>query len=117
MGTDLTLLPVDVMQPVVSFSHSMLGLERRRELWPEVEKVDAEHGQLVPAGFMAYVARRPDGEPGYGMLKEDAYGSPYRMVPAGVLAKIITDDHPKNRAVRAYLEALPEDHWIVLHWH
>lgn len=117
MGVDLTLLPVDHLTGGLGFSHSMLKLARWRDDWGRVAKVEQHHGCPMPRPFSAFVARRDDGEPGYGDLESTPYGDPYVMVPAGPLAKAIRCEAPMSRAARAYLETLPEDHWIVLHWH
>ncbi len=124
MGVDLTLLPLDCDypteddRPAFQFSHSMLRTERRRELWPLIEKL--EQGEVSP-GFTSFMGTGPDGEHGYGKTVETAYGSPVKWATAGNLAKLATNhavtNDAKNRAVWAYLSALDPDTKVALYWH
>ena len=118
MGVDLTLLPFDAD----FYSHTMLQVERRRELWPKVTALDSAPLALVSKDFHCYLARDRNGETRYGTLpREDPYGTPYRCTTAGALSKLWTDpevrDNVRNRAIWDYLAALPPDTRVVLHWH
>lgn len=118
MGVDLTMLPLDADHSDFQFSHSMLGVERRRELWPLIEKL--EQGGLS-SNFQSFYGPGLNGEPGYGTTAETPYGEPIKWASAGDLAKLSTHntitDNAKNRAVWAYLSELPADTKVALYWH
>lgn len=123
MGVDLTLLVVTGTREF-GFSHTLLQLERRRELWDPIAEIEKAHGQPAPTNFASYVARIPDGEwkdeSGYGKVEKTPYGDPVRMVPASALLALRdhrgVKDNPANRATWAYLAELPGATWIALWW-
>ena len=50
--------------------------------------------------------------------RTDSYGAPLRWVAAGELAKVKTDEtSPWNKAVFAFIQALPPETEIVIYWH
>ncbi len=124
MGVDLTLMPLECDhegvhgKPAFQFSHSMLNIERRRELWPLIEKL--ARGR-VSTDFTGFMGEGSDGEYGYGKVRDDAYGQPIQWAKAGDIAKLanhnaVTND-ARNRAVWAYLSALDPDTKVALYWH
>lgn len=122
MGVDLRLLPIDGDHgTVVNFSHNVLSLERRRELWEPIAEIEKAHGRDVPENFDSFIGRRADGETGYGRTIESPYGTPVRYVRAADLLPLAeheaVTDNPKNHAAWAYLAALPADYKVALYWH
>lgn len=117
MGVDLRLLPIDSTS--CWFSHTVLNVERDRDLWPEISALKPAR---IPDDLRisTYVARIPDrdGETGYGNLDlaSDAYGCHYTWIEAGRLTPVIAARQP-NHPTTAYLRALPPDTLIVLDWH
>ncbi len=124
MGVDLTMLPLDCDReadehgPALQFSRSVLGVERRRELWPLIEKLEQDE---VSSSFSSFMGTGQDGEHGYGNTTETPYGNPLKWARAGDLAKLATNqavtNDAKNRAVWAYLSALEPDTKVALYWH
>jgi hypothetical protein len=116
MGVDLRLLPL-IGQDAWA-SHDMLGLERRRELWPEIERLP----QLeILKPVRCWLATGPEGDNCYGEVARDGYDNPLRFtLPRHLLTlaehEAITDNW-QNRAVWAYLAQMAPDWPIVLYWH
>jgi|SRR5579859_4604678 len=65
MGVDLTLLPFDADGNSLSFSHTVLSVERRRDLWTVITDLESD---IVPEGFWSYLSREGDQETHYGLL-------------------------------------------------
>lgn len=115
MGVDLSLLPFR-QSASMAFSHSIIEVSRDYDLYKLIESV----GRVpAPDDFRAYVAPLPNGERGYGVVKEDCYGQSLRMVSAKELAAITLpkDTGCRARAAWAYLKELPDDFYVVLFWH
>lgn len=115
MGVDLTLMPL--LSEDFWASHDLLRLERRRELWDDVAKLPQKP---IPKPISCYVARRPDGESGYGDATETPYGEAMTYTTAADLLTLseheAVQDNWMNRAVWSYLAKMPP-HWpIVLYW-
>jgi hypothetical protein len=121
MGIDLKLLPFDADSEFISFSHTVLGLNRRSELWPIIELIEQEWGLVVPPHFSTFVGHHEGcEETGYGDTQTTAYGQPLRYVLAQHLNPLsnhraVTDDD-KNRAIWAYIRELRDDTKIALFW-
>jgi len=116
MGVDLTLMPL--IGEDYWAAHSMLLLERRRELWPEFEKLDCIR---IPKPLMCYVARNADGDTGYGALENSPYGERLTYITAGQIKKFENldpvQDNWLNRAIWEYIMKMPDDWKVVLYWH
>ncbi len=112
MGVDVSLYPVSFGDDEKGyFSFSKLELERRRELWDDLAKV-----QNHPCTSLT--AHLGDS---YGKRTEDCYGTSLRYALAADLVSLATheavQDNTTNRAVWAYLGVLNPDAKIVLWWH
>lgn len=137
MGLDLTLLPFDCDQPMLSFSHSLLGCMRRENLFELISRLSS---QPVPENFTSYLSRDNDDQlqyfalpngvrktlaanlgPHYGRTLKTPYGQPLMWVRAKDLLTCAEHkdvrDNPKNRAVWAYLAQLDSETKIALYWH
>lgn len=116
----------------INFAHSMLSLERRRELWPLIDDISKlEMPKEFRESFTSYVSRVPDGskegENCYGGVTEDCYGTDLQWVEAGLLSQVLSDFNkdieeekylPKqNVAAAAYLAGLDSDTPVGLYWH
>lgn len=120
MGIDLKLLPFDAESMAVSFSHSVINVTRSRQLFEEISKIPAHP---VPDNFSSFLGKPCDGDCGerhYGKTVEDPYGGRVSWLYAIELIQF--DDHPhvkedwRNRAVWAYLKALPAETKVALYW-
>lgn len=120
MGVDLRLLPLDYEGPDITYSHTILSMERQRELWPKIEALPSTPAPRFTS-FMAIREAEPDkGESCYGYATKDAYGQPLRCVTADDLRKCVmrlVGLYEKNYAIGCYLSALPPETRIVLYWH
>lgn len=123
MGLDLRLLPIDGDAAPVVYSHMLLSCFRRRDLFEAIRKVQDEHGVVVPDNFYTFTGDTEDneGEPGYGTTQFDPYGEEVHYILAKYLKPFQTHegatDNPINRAVWAFICALPDDFKIALYWH
>lgn len=115
MSVDLTLMPL--LSRDSFCAHQMVAVERRPELWPEIEKLPHEKMQ---AALACYVSVLPDGERGYGNATETPYGDPITFTTAGDLLSLknhkAVQDCWQNRAAWAWLAHYPKDWPIVLWW-
>lgn len=116
MGVDLTLMPL--LSPDFWAAHDMLMLERRNDLWVEIEALPQKE---IPKPVSCYVARAKDGETRYGELEDTPYGEKMKWTTAGDLMTLkdnenVKDDW-KNQSIWAYLAKMPPDWPIVLYWH
>lgn len=125
MGVDLRLLPVHHLHEntdgsLWGFSHTVLDVPRRREMWAVIEELDA---QPIPAtaNLSSFCTGKvPDGksagETMYGWRPTDAYGAAYTWIKANALRPVFNEwlrDHP----VTAYLNAMKNDEMVILDWH
>ena len=111
MGVDLSLFPVGHVIARDWCSFSRIEVNRRRELWPAVHALPA----VAIGTLTGYLDK------GFHAETTDKYGARLKAVTAGDLATLaaapgIADDS-QNRAVWAYLAALPPATDIVLYWH
>jgi len=119
MGVDLKLLPFYDSQ--VEFSHCILQLERRRELWPIIEKIEREQGMPVSKNFTSFCGKDSKGNTCYGKTTTTPYGIKINWVYSKYLKtlsqqKEVKNNYP-NKAVWAYLLSCPNDLKIALYWH
>jgi hypothetical protein len=123
MGLDLSLLPVEAeFGDGTGFSHSVLALERRTGLFDAILDIEEREGAPVPGRFETFVCRDDRfEETHYGDTRETPYGEPLLWVRAASLAELRSHpeatDFPRNRAVFAYVDALPPDTKVALYWH
>lgn len=117
MGLDLRLLPFDSD----FFSHTILTCERRSELFDALRGVEARNGRDVPDNFKTFIARRPDGDTGYGITIRTPYGENLKYVLASDLVTFAehndVTDNAVNRAIWAYLQQLNPNTKIALYWY
>jgi hypothetical protein len=119
MSVDLHLLPFDCDLPQFSYSHTVLSCTTSYPLWEEVKALATTP---VPANFTAYVSRDATyDDPHYGVTTVDPYGQSVRACLAGDLAALHAhpgvQQHATNRAIWAYLAALPPSTRVALFWH
>jgi len=122
MGVDLKLLIVDgKIDGVPYFSHSMLEVSRRRELWGPIGEIEKKVGRDVPVNFYTFVGRQENGEHGYGQTNCTPYGDPLKYVTVADLLPIESlegvQDSPTNVAIWAWMKAMPPETMIALYWH
>jgi hypothetical protein len=116
MGIDLILLPIESED--VMFSHTVLSCGRSRELFDEIMKLKSKD---LWAALSTYVANNERGDPCYGKVEFDSYDAPLKYVAAKYLVSLASHEdvgsYPQNKAIWAYLAALPPETKIVLYWH
>ncbi len=121
MGLDLTLIPVDHESDGWGFGHTLLDLERRRDLFEEIQATEHYEGGAVPKYFATHISRDDKYEgPHYGDTQETPYGKPLLRVSARSLLfhkhHEGVRDNARNRAVWAYLSELSPGTKIALYW-
>ena len=120
MGLDLRLLPIQ-SEAIVYYSHTVLDVERRRDLFAELIDTENIHGTSVPPDFHSFSGKLSNGESGYGETAKTPYGNPVKCLTAQQLNAF--QDHPDvrdnslNRAVWAWLAAVDPEMRIALFWH
>ena len=126
MGIDLRLLPFYNQdmgnEDTSAFSHSIIDIERRRELWPKIEEIEKNFGHTVPKFFTSFCGRSKDWDDTcYGVTITTPYGLPLRYVYAKYLKSLkkhpAVKDNYKNRAAWAFIDKCPDDLKIALYWH
>jgi hypothetical protein len=129
MGLDLYLLPVDGDGEAVFYSHMILNLDRNAIIG-DVQDVAEKHGQPIKRPISTFLGRQRSGEHGYSRESQDPYGDPLQYVLAKHLKPLgkkyglgakdqVADGYQSrlNKAVFAFICALPDDYKIVLYWH
>ena len=109
MGIDLKLLPFDCDLEILSFSHTILNVDRDYALFDRINELPFIR---VPKRFTSYLSRDDAYEEShYGVTTEDPYGDPVRCVLAGDL-KTVGVPGPTG----AYIDALDDDNKVALFW-
>lgn len=109
MGLDLSLLPYDCDMESLTFSHTVLQVERDYELYEKIQKLPSEK---VDKSFSSYLSRDDKYEEShYGETIENPYGEPVVCVLAGSL-KTVGIPGPTG----AYINALEDDNKVALFW-
>ena len=115
MGVDLTLAPL--IQPNFWASHEMIQVERRRELWCEIDKLDQID---IPEPLACFFAQGME-DLEYGDRVESPYGERLKFTTPEQLMTLreheAVKDNWRNRAVWSFLAEMPSDWPIVLYWH
>jgi hypothetical protein len=120
---DLSLLPVEADFEQENgtrwgYSHSILQMDRDKAMFRRLQEVPTAP---VPEDFCTFLCQDDQlgGEPHYGQTHEDPYGNKLRCAHAGLLAvhEDPARDSDRNRAVFAYLRALPQTTLVALYWH
>ena len=109
MGVDLKLLPFDCDLEMLSFSHTVLNVDRDYMLFDKIKELPSAP---VREDFTSYLSRDDAyEEPHYGDTTEDPYGDPVRYVLAGDL-KTVGIQGPTG----AYIDVLDDDNKVALFW-
>lgn len=122
MGVDLTLLPYYSESELADFSHDMLNLERRHDLWGPITEIEKQHGRDVSENFTSFYGRSNDYDDAcYGVTKDSPYGTHVKYIRAIHLKSLashpaVTDNY-KNKAIWAFICACPDNLKIALYWH
>lgn len=108
MGLDLSLLPFDHESESLAFSHSIIGLPRKRDAFDAIFKLNAIP---VPSSFHTYMATQTSGERGYGNTQTTPYSEKLLCVTMGDLMGLF--DGPEG----AFIDACNPDRKVALFWH
>ena len=121
MVVDLKLLPIEISKINISYSQTVLKLDRDREFFDRL--MDKELEKTVNSNFRSYVSRRNGKGSHYGITEKDAYGDPVNIMSVAELEHQFAwhqTEHkisPRNEAVLAYLKALDPKTEVALFWH
>ena len=122
MSLDLTLLPVD-HDGKLGHAHSMLDCDAGGGIYDAMARLGISEKRLTdpPDDFFTFRATGADGEPRYGRTTETPYGEPIRCARIRDLLRLteepVITESRKNRAVWAWLRAMPPDTKVALYWH
>lgn len=119
MSVNLSLLPFDheTSNSTFAFSQTVLTCEQDSTLFSLVEGLTIGE---VPEQFNSYVSREHGEESHYGVTRTDNYGDVVQYTTVRRLLELRA--HPgvaerqKNRAIWAYLAALPPETKVALWW-
>lgn len=123
MSFDLTLLPLEGPHDLKNtsvFCHDRLSFDRDYEIF----------GQLTDVGEGDKATIKTDSIPpqmwvqtyeskGIQRRRDDGYGKPLTFVYAQQLKKlkVANEASPKNKAIKAFVDALPDHIPIILFWY
>lgn len=134
MGMDLTLLPLDVGREVLQTTDPMC----RNALWMAADSlifgqiIPLGPGEVIGAGKIpdtptiptrelppAIVVNIANQSKRFIQVRRDGYDKPLRFAFAEDLKKLYVrpEAHHVNRAIKAYIDQLPDDTPVVLLWH
>ncbi|TAL49468.1 hypothetical protein EPN83_00375 [Patescibacteria group bacterium] len=122
MGLDLTLLPLRGPQQMGDTSvlcHDRLSFDRDYEIFGQLTDVGEGNKPTIKANSIPpqmWVETYED--EGIKRRRDDKYGTELTFVYAERLKKLkVSDDaSAKNKAIKAFVEALPNDTPILLLW-
>ena len=122
MGLDLTLLPLRGPREMGNISvlcHDRLSFDRDYKIFGQLTDVGEGNKPTIKANPIPpqmWVDTYED--EGIERRREDKYGTELTFVYAQQLKKlkIANDASPKNKAIKAFIEALPDDTPIILLW-
>lgn len=122
MGLDLTLLPLRGPQEMGDTSvlcHDRLTFERDYEIFGQLTDCDEGNKPTIialPIPPQMWIKTYEDG--GIERRRNDKYGTALTFVYSQQLKvlRVGEDAAPKNRAIKAFVDALPDDTPIILLW-
>lgn len=122
MGIDLTLLPLrgpQQMGDTLILCHDRLSFDRDYEIFGQLINFGEGKKPIIKASSIPpqmWVETYEDD--GIKRHREDDYGTELTFVYAQQLKKLrVADDaSPKNKAIKAFVGALPDDTPIILLW-
>jgi hypothetical protein len=122
MGLDLTIFPLEDSEALLGTSVSCrdrLTFDRDPAFFDQLIKTKRGNTPTILAKpIPAQLWVKFTVEEGVRRTREDVYGQELTFVYAQQLKKLIVpnDASPKNRAIKAFLDALPNDIPIILLW-
>ncbi len=122
MGLDLTLLPLRGPQQMGDISvlcHDRLSFDQSYEIFGQLTNVGEGNKPTIKADPIPPQMWVETYEvEGIRRRRDDKYGAELTFVYAERLKKLkVTDDaSPKNKAIKAFVEALPDDTPVILLW-
>ena len=122
MGLDLTLLPLrgpQQMSDVSVLCYDRLSFDRDYEIFGQLSDVGEGNKSTIKANPIPpqmWVETYED--EGIKRHRDAKYGTELTFIYAERLKKLkVSDDaSPKNKAIKAFVEALPDDTPIILLW-
>ena len=122
MGVDLTLLPLKGARQIGDESViciDCLNFDQDYEIFGQIEGFDRGGTQTIkpiPIPPQLWVITYE--EEGIKRQRDDKYGKELTFVFAKALKKLKVGDDasPKNKAIKAFVDALPNDTPIILFW-
>ena len=123
MGRDLTLLPMRDPREVGEVSvlaYNRLSFDRDYELFGQITeiKIGGSEPTIKPLAIPPQMWVTIYGDEGLDRTRTDKYGTELTFVYAKELKKLKLpeDVSARNRAIKAFIDALPDDTPIILWW-
>ena len=121
MGLDLTIFPLSGPQEVGStsvFVSDKLRFDRDYEVFGQLIKIDDKEPVIKTHPLPPQMWVHVYGEEGLRRTREDSYGSELTFVYAQQLKrlKLPQDVSSYNKAIKAFIDALPDDIPFILWW-
>lgn len=124
MGLDLTIIPVvkyydEYNKEKVAFDHIKLRFVRDYGIFEQISNFSGGIGpfistQPLPKGITLWI-KETGGRKG---IRKDKYGTELTIALAGDMKKIKwpKEMHPFNKAIKVFIDTLPEETHIILYW-
>jgi len=121
MGLDLTLLPLRDPREVGEVSvlaYNRLSFDRDSELFGQITDIDGSEPTIKPLAIPPQMWVTTYEDEGLDRTRTDKYGTELTFVYAKELKKLKLpeDVSARNRAIKAFVDALPNDTPIILWW-
>lgn len=120
MGLDLTLFPIRLEQlgETEVFCYDRLSFDRDYEIFDQLIKIDGSEPTIRTLPIPPQLWVSTYGEEGSKRTRNDKYGTELTFVYAETLKqlKIPESSSAKNKAIKAFIDALPNDIPIILLW-
>lgn len=118
MGMDLVLLPLDSELVGSDLAVDRLGFHRDYELFGQLHDFEGKKGGIKANAMAPGASILQYDDEGLTRASTDPYGTPLTWVSAKELKKLKASERTSswNKAILAFITALPDDTVIVLWW-
>lgn len=120
MGMDLTLLPLK--EGALSDTHVLcyerLSFDRNYKIFDQIKSDKSDIGEIETQSIPPQMWIETYEDEGIQATRKDKYGTELTFVYAQQLKKLKMPKvaSPKNKAIKAFIDALPDQTAIILFW-
>lgn len=125
MGFDLTILPLRNLRELtgqMTLCYNRLAFDRDYRIFGQISKMDYEdipekpilNPRPIPAQLFAWLYE----DEGIDRTREDKYGEELTFLYAEEMKRLNIPENasPMNKAIKAFIDTLPNDTPIILQW-